>query len=116
MAIALWPAEASRSATLRTAVLLRSTSATAAPASANASAVASPMREAAPVTRAVFPSNDKFIIHSYIHLADSCRLPLLLWFFENLPRDRQGGVRRRPAGIEGEVGNRLDDLVACHTV
>src|SRR5947209_8336463 len=30
---------------------------------------------------------------------------------ENAPGDREGGVRRGPSGVEGEVGDRLDELL-----
>src|SRR5437868_114779 len=116
MAIALWPSATIRSASLRTAASFRSTRATAAPASAKASAVARPMPEAAPVTRATLPSNNKFITHSFYRHTAGCRLPRLLCFFEKFPCDRQGGARCRPAGIKGEMGNHLDDFLARHAV
>src|SRR5579883_251675 len=43
-------------------------------------------------------------------------LALLSSFFENFPCDRQRCARGRPARIEGEVGNRFDNLVARHAV
>src|SRR5216683_4331364 len=70
MEIALWPAATRRSAAVRTADSLMSTSATAAPSAANACAVASPIPEPAPVTSATLFSYDKFIdvpLHCHAH-------------------------------------------------
>src|SRR5215211_2558378 len=53
--VALWPAEARASVAARSASSLRSASTRDAPASAKALAVASPMPELAPVTRATWP-------------------------------------------------------------
>src|SRR5215469_16295168 len=62
MPIALWPPETSFCASAFTTSSRKSANTTAAPASANACAVASPMPDAAPVTSATLFSKDPFIL------------------------------------------------------
>src|SRR5579862_5412524 len=64
IASALWPWAVNSSAAERTAFSFQSASATEAPDSANAFAVAKPMPEAAPVTSATLFSKDMFIMSS----------------------------------------------------
>ena len=71
-AIALWPAATNFSAAAFTTSSLKSASTTAAPASANACAVASPMPAAAPVTSATLPlkSNGLLLMVECLFLPD----------------------------------------------
>src|SRR5882724_1131372 len=64
MAMALWPCVVSASTAACTALSFRSASATDAPDSAKAFAVARPSPDAAPVTSATFPSNEIFMTKS----------------------------------------------------
>src|SRR2546430_13538328 len=110
MPIALWPAATRPFAADRAASSLMSANVIAAPASANALAVARPIPDAAPVTSATPFSKDEFM---YAFLSGSAMSeaavlagPLLEYFFCN--RHRREDVR--PADIEGEVCDGLRGL------
>jgi hypothetical protein len=77
MAMALWPWALSSWAAARTASSFQSASATDAPDSAKAFAVARPSPDAAPVTSATFSWNEMFMEMSPVDLSD-LSAPLLL--------------------------------------
>src|SRR5258708_11337629 len=95
MEIALWPAATRRSAAVRTADSLMSTSATAEPSAANACAAASPMPDPAPVTSATLFSNDKFI--------DWFLLTVMPRQLRSFMPHRRGLVHRADAAIAPQV-------------
>src|SRR5436190_527559 len=116
MAIALWPAETSSSAAERTALSCTSASATEAPASAKALAVARPMPEAAPVTSATLFSNKEFM-KSFLSIASSeLAGPLVRTLLEDFPRDRQRREGIRPADVERQMRDDFCGLRLCQAV
>src|SRR6201993_3240732 len=97
MAMAVWPWAVSSPTAARTALSLQSASATDAPDSAKAFAVARPSPDAAPVTSATFPSNEMFMEMPPVDLSDRsltlalCALSLCLGVAVAFDRDLRGG-------------------------